>query len=100
HLAVQAEAYACVVVDVDEGEVLVGGIPDLRRHLPAPGVRLEPLLVAGPVEEEEAGAGEAHTVAPDGRQPLRRFVHELTQIALPAPVEVAEEEQPAAAVDD
>jgi hypothetical protein len=61
---------------------------------------LELEAVARAIEHEEARRREAHAAAPGEGEAAMRLLDEIVEIGLPAMVEIAEEHQPAAIVDE
>src|SRR5947207_12387564 len=63
-----------------------------------PGLELP--AVAGAVEHEEPDGRKADAAAPGEGEAAMRFLDKIVEIALPAMIEVAEEDQPAAIVHE
>ncbi len=89
-----------IIGDVGHRKVRVSAVPYIGHYLPGPRPRLEPLLVPGPFEKQESGLGEFSRIAPNACKSDSCLVHKISQVALPAPIKIAEEKEPLAPIDD
>ena len=91
---------AAAVVDALYGQASIGAIPGVGHGLTIARDSLKSRAVTGAAVDEPFGARKIDGIAPDRGQAYTGFVDEVVQIIFPAAVEVAEEEQPPAIVDD
>src|SRR5438874_1473564 len=96
----QAVGNAGVALDLIDREVLVGAEPESadRHGVPRPGLELT--AMAGAIEHQKAGWWEAHSAAPRQGQAPMRLLDKIVEIAVPAVIEIAEEQQAAAVVQE
>ena len=87
------------LVDAADAEVWIRLVPDQRWELADAGPGFERVAVGGAVSDEPTRARETGTVRPHRGQATVRLLDEVVEVALPAPVEVREEQQVPAAVD-
>src|SRR3954453_16842015 len=77
--------------DVQRGEVVIGGVPDVVGHLVVAQVVLERLLVTSSPPEEQNGRGIADAIAEDRIEAPCHLVNQPAHEALDPPVLGAEE---------
>src|SRR5207247_5593132 len=93
-------AEADLLLEISDGLLRIGAVADRRVDVVAVRPRLERLDVARTAPQEPARGREVLGVAVDGRERPARPVREVAEVALPAAVVVAEEEQALAAIQD
>src|SRR5437868_1057170 len=99
-LAAQTLGDPRVAFDLVDGQIAIGTEPEAADGHRVARPLLELAAMAGAVEDEEARGRKADAAAPRQRQSTMCLLDEVVEIAVPALIEVGEEDQPAAVVDE
>src|SRR5205809_1022678 len=100
-LGFSSRGHSCAVVTWGVSEEIqdAAAVPDLVENVVYPGPTLELIHPARALESQPARAREVHRIAPDCGQPVVCAVDEISHVALPASIVIAEEEQAPVVID-